>query len=101
MTDVYVSTHWHVDSGREQEFTEVWREALTWTKQTFGAGLERARLLRNEEDASHFVSFIEWADRDTRERWFGDPGFEQRITKLEALCTEANGASYEEAVKIA
>lgn len=100
MTDVYVSTHWHVSNGREQEFVELWREALNWTRETFGTGLERARLLRNEDDPSHFVSFIEWSDRDTRERWFSDPGFEPRLNRLEALCSEANGWSYEEAIKI-
>jgi heme-degrading monooxygenase HmoA len=100
MADAYVSTHWHAKTGSEAEFTARWREALTWTKDNF-AGLEHARLLRDEDDPAHFVSFIEWEDGAWVDRWQADPGYAQRLAGLAALCDEVKGGGYEEAVRVA
>lgn len=99
MTDFYVSTHWRVTSGRETDFVNTWREALTWTKSTYPQ-LEHARLLRDDKDASHFVSFLEWADRETIDRWADDAEKQRRQDALEAMCDSAEGAYYDEATRV-
>ena len=100
MTDAYVSTHWRVQNGREDEFVQMWREALTWTRESYGNALEHARLLRDDDDASHFVSFLEWANREVIDRWSDDPEKQQRQEALEQLCTDVDGSSYAEATRV-
>jgi heme-degrading monooxygenase HmoA len=101
LADVYVSTHWHVKDGRGTEFVDLWRDALTWTQDNFAQdGFERARLLRDEEDGSHFVSFLEWDNRDVVRRWSDDPEKQRRQTALGELCDEVHGSGYDEATRV-
>lgn len=80
---------------------ELWRESLAWTKQTYGQdGFERARLLRDEEDAAHFVSFIEWDDRTVIDTWSDDAEKQRRQSALEELCDDVHGSAYDEATRI-
>ena len=99
MTDFYVSTHWRVKSGQETQFVNTWREALTWTKSAYPQ-LEHARLLRDEDDASHFVSFLEWADSETVDKWSADPEKERRQETLNVMCDSVDGRGYEEATRV-
>jgi heme-degrading monooxygenase HmoA len=99
MTDAYVSTNWHVAEGREEEFMQLWRDSLTWTKDNFD-DFERARLLRDREDPSHLVSFIEWDSAEALDAWRNDPGFRERYAALEGLCREVVGSTYEEGVRV-
>ena len=67
MTDVYASGEWHVRPGQEQEFVRQWHDFATWGQSRYGEGFERGRLLRDERDPAHFVSFLEWDDSSARE----------------------------------
>ncbi len=92
MVPAYVSIDWHVKTGREDEFVERWCEALEWLGNTFaGDGFERARLVRDEHDSSHFVSFIEWEDRAAIDRWDRHAEKGPRQLALAQLCDDVNG----------
>jgi heme-degrading monooxygenase HmoA len=99
MSDAFASTNWHVAEGREEEFMQLWRDALTWTKDKFD-DFERARLLRDRADASHLVSFIEWDSAEALDGWRNDPGFKERYAALESLCREVVGSTYEEGARV-
>lgn len=100
MTDVYSSSQFHVTQGREDEFIGTWHAALSWTKENYGDGFERARLLRDDRDPSHFVSFLEWDDAAIRDRWRGSDEYDRRMTQLMALCREVEPSSYSEAARV-
>lgn len=100
MADVYASGQWYVEAGREDEFIRRWRDYVGWGQSAHAEGFERARLLRDEEDDSHFVSFLEWDDEPARDAWRNDPELPQRLAQLEAICREAHTAGYEEASRL-
>lgn len=100
MADAYVSIDWHVKRGREGEFLELWRDSLDWLQDTFAAGgFERARLVRDEADPSHFVSFIEWHDRAAIDRWDSHAEKRRRQVALVQLCDDVRGCIGSEATK--
>lgn len=98
MADAYVAIDWHVKTGREEAFVERWRETLEWLTNTFsGDGFERARLVRDEDDPLHFVSFIEWEDRAAIDRWDGHAQKQPRQVSLVQLCDDVHGCIGSEA----
>lgn len=84
MTGLYTSGDWHVKSGSEQEFIEAWRELAEWTAANI-PGSTFAKLLRDESDASHFVSFSPWRDESAVVAWREHPGFQERVGHLQEL----------------
>ena len=101
MPDAYISVHWHVKSGREQDFVAVWHDSLAWTNDKYGAdGFERARLLRDDGDASHFVSFSEWHGRAVIQTWSDDVEMQRLRSDLEAMCDDVHGSHFELAATV-
>jgi heme-degrading monooxygenase HmoA len=97
MTDVYASGEWRVRQGQEQEFVRQWHDFVMWGQREHADGFERGRLLRDERDSAHFVSFLEWDDSSARDGWRDDAELMQRVSKLEDLCREVRTGRYEEA----
>ena len=54
-TGVYTSGDWHVRAGSEDAFVSRWREFLEYARAE-APGFVWARLLRDINDARHFVS---------------------------------------------
>jgi heme-degrading monooxygenase HmoA len=102
MANAYVSINWHVKRGSEDEFLELWGGALEWLEASFARdGFERARLVRDEADPSHFVSFIEWRDRAAIERWDAHPEKPRRQAALAQLCDDVSGCIGTDATRLA
>ena len=60
--DTYTHTTWRVRPGHEDEFVQRWREWIEWSHlQGLGPS---ARLLRDAESPSTFISFGPWLSRD-------------------------------------
>lgn len=99
MSEPFASGDWRVTPGKEDEFVQRWTEFLTWSRENH-PGLVGANLLRDGEDASHFLSFAEWSDADARESWRQAPGFMEHFKACRELCEEMRGADYERVVVI-
>ena len=84
MAGFYTSGDWHVKPGSEQAFIERWREFAEWTSVTI-PGNTFAKLLENEADPGHFVSFGPWRDQSAVAAWREHPGFKDRVGRLREL----------------
>jgi heme-degrading monooxygenase HmoA len=84
MAGLYTSGDWHVKEGSEQAFVELWRELAEWTVENI-PGCTFAKLLSNEADAGHFVSFSPWRDEDAVAAWREHPGFQKRVQAVREL----------------
>jgi len=83
MPRFYSHSTWTVKPGREDEFVAAWQEWVAWSALQ-GLGTS-ARLLRDVDDPRRFVSFGPWEDLDTVRRWRAEPGFRERVERLQAL----------------
>lgn len=80
MGQPYTYSVWQVKPGLEDEFVRRWTEFADWTAlQGLAAS---AKLLRDLEDPSRFVSFGPWESLDTIRRWRHQPGFHERVVRL-------------------
>ena len=84
MAGVYTSGDWYVTAGSEEAFVERWREFADWTAANL-PGNTFAKLLQDDADTRHFVSFGPWRDRDAVSAWRGHPGFQDRVGLLQGL----------------
>jgi heme-degrading monooxygenase HmoA len=81
MTKLYTSGDWHVKDGSGQAFIEAWQELAGWTAANI-PGCTFAKLLRDESDPDHFLSFSPWRDEDAVTAWREHPGFQERVGHL-------------------
>jgi len=99
MSEAYASGNWHVTEGKEAEFVETWTELLQWTRQT-QPGLRRATLMRHEGQPQHFISFAEWEDGPSRDKWKATLEFGELHGKCVKMCDEFTGGHFEPRVTI-
>ncbi len=80
MGEPYSHTTWVVKPGLEDEFVERWRELASWSALQ---GLRAsARLFRDTEEPSQFLSFGPWESIEAIRRWRAQPGFHERMARL-------------------
>ena len=80
MAQHYTHTHWYVKPGREADFVQRWRAFAGWSA---AEGLAAsARLLRDVDDPSHYISFGPWETLEAVRRWRGMPGFQEHVVAL-------------------
>jgi heme-degrading monooxygenase HmoA len=79
----YSHSTWQVKPGREDDFVQAWHDWALWSE-AHGLG-SSARLLRDVDAPGRFVSFGPWDDLDTVRRWRSQPGFQERVGRLQAL----------------
>jgi len=86
MSKTYTHSTWRVKPGLEDEFVRRWEELADWS------GLQgltaRAKLLRDTDDPSRFVSFGPWGSMDAVRRWRGASGFHERIARLQEVLVD-------------
>ena len=90
----YASGNWSVSEGKEDEFIAGWREWLEWSRDN-APGLIFARLVRDDRNPRHFLSWSQWEDPTLRAAWWQKPGFDERLSALRALCDDFQGGNYE------
>ncbi|MDI2127538.1 putative quinol monooxygenase [Yinghuangia seranimata] len=96
---VWVSGNWHVADGNGEEFISRWTAFLTWTRDA-NDGFVHARLLRDQRDPNHFVSFAAWRDADARGAWQDRPDFAEYIGRCRELCADMTSSGYELAAAV-
>ena len=84
MAGLYSSGDWHAKPGSEQAFIETWREFAEWTAAAI-PGNTFAKLLQDDADPRHFVSFGPWRDQAAVSAWRDHPGFKDRVGRLQGL----------------
>jgi heme-degrading monooxygenase HmoA len=90
----FTHTTWQVKAGREDEFVERW---LEWVKWSHRQGLRaQARLLRDVENPSTFVSFGPWETVAAVRTWRGEPEYHQRVARLQELVERFEPRTLEE-----
>jgi heme-degrading monooxygenase HmoA len=99
MGTYFSTTHWHLKDGKQEEFIERWTIFLNWTRETQD-GLEAARLVADEEDPRHFLSFGEWRDSAARQAWQDAPRFIELLMPCLEVCDDMQGSQYEVKVTI-
>ena len=99
MGNVFASGNWHVTEGKEDAFVEAWTRFLSWSRDT-QPGLTYARLIRDESDRGHFVSFAEWSDSAARDGWRKNEQFMQLFGACRQLCNDFQGGDFEGSVSI-
>ena len=79
----FTHTTWQVKPGHEEEFVRRW---LEWAEWSHRQGLRaHARLLRDVESLSTFVSFGPWETIAAVRTWRGEPGYHERVARLQEL----------------
>jgi len=84
MAGLYTSGDWYVKAGSEQAFIQGWREFGEWTAANL-PGNTFAKLLRDDADPRHFISFGPWRDESAVAAWRKHPGFKERVSRLQEL----------------
>lgn len=87
MKGLYTSGDWHVKEGSADAFIDAWKELADWTISSV-PGCTFAKLLRDQGDPNHFVSFSPWRDESAVAAWRGLPGFGERVGRLQDLLRE-------------
>lgn len=87
MTGLYTSGDWHVKEGSADAFIDAWTELAEWTSSTV-SGCTFAKLLRDQRDSNHFLSFSPWRDENAVAAWRELPGFTERVGRLQELLQE-------------
>jgi heme-degrading monooxygenase HmoA len=82
VTAIYTHTTWHVKPGREEEFIQRWRSGSSGA--TYRAR-SPARLLRDAERPSTFISFGPWLTRDAVRNWRAETGYHERVARLQEV----------------
>jgi heme-degrading monooxygenase HmoA len=89
----FSSGDWHVRAGSEEAFVARWIEFLEWTRDS-APGFISARLVRDENEARHYVSFGEWESAAAAGAWMTLPDFAAKFGACTALCDDARGSRY-------
>jgi len=84
MAGLYTSGDWYVKLGSEQAFVDGWREFAEWTAATI-PGNSFAKLLQDDADKRHFVSFGPWRDLAAVSAWREHAEFKKRVGLLQGL----------------
>lgn len=83
MAETYTHTTWRVQPGLEDEFVQRWREWIEWSHlQGLGPS---ARLLRDAEHPSTFISFGPWLSRDAVKNWRAAGGYHERVARMQEV----------------
>jgi heme-degrading monooxygenase HmoA len=79
----FTHTTWQVKPGQEEEFVRRWTDWVEWSHRQ---GLRaQARLLRDVESPSTFISFGPWETIGAVRTWRGEPGYHERVARLQEL----------------
>jgi heme-degrading monooxygenase HmoA len=90
----FTHTTWYVKPGREEEFVSRWQEWAEWSRKQ---GLRaQARLLRDVEQPSTFVSFGPWETLGAVRAWRAESGYHERVARLQEVVERFEPKTLEE-----
>ena len=83
MGEAYTHSTWRVKPGLEDEFVRRWEDLAHWS--ALQGLTSRAKLLRDIDEPSRFVSFGPWESMESVRRWRAAPGFHERVARLQEV----------------
>jgi heme-degrading monooxygenase HmoA len=83
MGEAYTHSTWRVKPGLEDEFVRRWQDLAHWS--ALQGLTSRAKLLRDVDEPSRFVSFGPWESMESVRRWRAAPGFHERVARLQEV----------------
>ncbi len=83
MGRAYTQTTWVVKPGLEEEFVRRWCDLAQWS--ALQGLTASAKLLRDVDDPRRFVSFGPWESLEKVARWRAQPGFHERVGRLQEV----------------
>jgi quinol monooxygenase YgiN len=95
----FTSGDWLVKAGNERAFIDVWTEVADWCLE-HAPGARSFRLIRDEKNPRHFISFGEWEDFDSISVARGQPGFLEPFRQCQRLCDRFSGSDYTVALAV-
>jgi heme-degrading monooxygenase HmoA len=98
MSEVYSSATWKVKDGEDDAFVEAWKEFAGWGMGMPGAGT--ARLVKDLDNPGQYLSFAPWESLDQMHAWKSDPGFRERMGKVQAHVADFNPSELELAAEV-
>jgi len=94
MTTPFTHTTWRVKPGQEDEFVRRWQEWAAWSHRQ---GLRaNARLLRDVESPSTFISFGPWETITAVRSWRSEAGYQERVARLQELVEQFDPRTLEQ-----
>lgn len=84
MDTMYTLGEWTVREGHEDDFVDAWLAFGAWTE-TVVDSPGWAKLLRDRDDSSRFISFGPWPDEAAVAAWRDHPGFQSRVAEIQGL----------------
>jgi heme-degrading monooxygenase HmoA len=81
--EAYTHSNWRVKPGLEDEFVRRWEDLAHWS--ALQGLTSRAKLLRDIDEPSRFVSFGPWESMESVRRWRAAPGFHERVARLQEV----------------
>ena len=99
MAEHYASGSWRVKEGGEDEFVSRWQDWLGRSTAD-ASGFGSAHLLRDADDPRHFLSFSDWEDEESRERWMQSAEFADGLARVRELCDDFVGTQYTQAARV-
>lgn len=84
MSHPYTHGIWAVKPGREDAFIAAWTEFAQWSSREVPGALW-AKLLRDRENPSRFITVGPWESLDAIERWRAEPGWQERVRQIREL----------------
>jgi len=99
MAEVYTSGEWLVKPGHEAEFVAAWRAMAEWSVTTI-EGASWARLVRDRENPSRFVSFGPWASLEAIAVWRAHPGFDEYVGRIRPHLENLTTWALDEAARV-
>ncbi len=88
---LFTPGRWRVRESREHDFIDAWRELGQWTAANIDGGTW-AKLIQGRDDPRDFLRFGPWRDEEAISRWRADPGFQERVGRIQELLESSNPA---------
>jgi heme-degrading monooxygenase HmoA len=98
MAETYTSGTWIVKPGDEDDFVAAWEAMAAWAAEMPGAGT--FLLVRDTENAGHFMSFGAWESFEAQEAWKAQPEFRERLGAVRSHCDDFTPSVFELAARI-
>ncbi len=95
----YTLIDWRVKEGKEQEFVEKWKQIAAANTAQFNRN-GSAKLLRDDQEPTHFVSLGEWPDVHTIQQWWTSDGFKERLGQTRDLVDKMSAHTLTEAAAV-
>lgn len=92
----WTAVDWRVEESNAADFPKHWEEMLRWAKEHAGT-LEWARLVRDAEDPTHYISFASWSGEGPAAAMRHEE-FRALIQRCDEMCRESTGGPGEEVV---